>query len=119
MGTTSETKPPLGGWPPTVWVEVFSRPDSRWLPVDPVRYLVNKRKLMEPPANYGRNRLTYVVGFEEDGFARDITRRYANDYWSKTMKRRVGVRQGKDIWWENVMLLFRRPYLLVILSISS
>ncbi|TEB03966.1 Rad4-domain-containing protein [Coprinellus micaceus] len=112
--------------PPVFWTEVFSRPDSRWMPVDPVRGLVNKRKAFDPtptpagtvpgtsspapnpllppraqpkPANYysqlpkgtkQENRMLYVMAFEEDGFARDVTRRYARDYNSKIAKHQGG-----------------------------
>jgi xeroderma pigmentosum group C-complementing protein len=57
--------PPLEGWPPIMWTEVFNRPECRWMPVDPIRYLIDKRKLMEPTANCPFNRLVYVVAFEE------------------------------------------------------
>jgi xeroderma pigmentosum group C-complementing protein len=60
-----KSEPPLEGWPPIMWTEVFSRPESRWIPVDPIRYLIDKRKLLEPMANCSFNRLVYVVAFEE------------------------------------------------------
>ena len=104
---------PIGGWPPTIWVEVFSRPDSRWMPVDPVRYVVNKKRNMEPPAHDLNNRMVYVVAIEEDGYARDVTIRYANDYQRKTIKSRVGVRNGQQEWWSEVMSMLARPYPLV------
>ncbi|KAI5991130.1 hypothetical protein EDD15DRAFT_2369017 [Pisolithus albus] len=34
--------------PPVFWTEVFSRADSRWLPVDPIRGIVNKRHVFDP-----------------------------------------------------------------------
>jgi len=103
--------------PPVFWTEVFSRPDARWLPVDPIRSIVNKRKVFDPspttytaptaqpgslfshphaPAtpprrNFGsttkqENRMVYVLAFEEDGYARDVTRRYAKEFSAKTAK---------------------------------
>ena len=62
---TGKPEPPLEGWPPIMWAEVFSRPECRWIPVDPIRYLIDKRKLLEPPTNCPFNRLVYVVAFEE------------------------------------------------------
>ena len=62
---TGKSEPPLEGWPPIMWTEVFSRPESRWIPVDPIRYLVDKRKLLEPATSCPFNRLVYVVAFEE------------------------------------------------------
>lgn len=98
------------------WTEVFSRADSRWLPVDPVRFIVNKRKSFDPstnPAGYEvDNRMVYVVAFEEDGYARDVTPRYALEYGAKVSKVQQGGK-GKQDWWERVMTIVRRPYRLV------
>jgi xeroderma pigmentosum group C-complementing protein len=60
-----EDSPPLEGYPPVVWTEVYSRPDGKWIPVDCVRYLVDKRKLFEPPEGSRVNRMGYVVAWEE------------------------------------------------------
>ena len=59
--------------------------------------------------------MLYVVAFEEDGYARDVTRRYAHQYLSKVMKAQGGSKQlarGKNRiqWWEGVMGLVTRPY---------
>jgi len=70
-----EPDPPASGYPPTQWTEVFSRPDGRWIPVDPIRNHVDKRKYFEPPSHDKRNRMVYVLAFEEDGYARDVTQR--------------------------------------------
>ncbi|KAJ2934228.1 hypothetical protein H1R20_g2864, partial [Candolleomyces eurysporus] len=137
--------------PPVFWTEVFSRPDSRWMPVDPVRAIVNKRKAFDPtphPSNVGtsasaassstsllppraqpqvnvyslpknvkqENRMLYVVAFEEDGFGRDVTRRYARDYNAKVAKHQGGSSAGnvggkaRQAWWESVLNLVKRPY---------
>jgi xeroderma pigmentosum group C-complementing protein len=60
-----ENSPPLEGYPPVVWTEVYSRPEGKWIPVDCVRYLVDKRKLFEPPEGSRVNRMGYVVAWEE------------------------------------------------------
>ena len=57
--------------PPTLWAEVFSRPDGRWLPVDPVRGIVNRAVVFEERDKAGRkksNKLVYVVAMEEGKF---------------------------------------------------
>ncbi|THH11143.1 hypothetical protein EW145_g849 [Phellinidium pouzarii] len=96
----------------TMWTEVFSRPDGRWMPVDPIRYIVNKRKVFEPPSHDKNNRMVYVVAVEEDGYCRDVTPRYAKDYGTKTTKAQLGGKGRKD-WWEGVMALVTRPYRLL------
>ncbi|KAF8526095.1 hypothetical protein JB92DRAFT_2873311 [Gautieria morchelliformis] len=102
-------EPPVGGYPPAQWTEVFSRADGRWLPVDPVRGFVDKAKMFEPPPHDKANRMVYVLAFEEDGWARDVTQRYAREFTNKTSKIRVGGK-GKKEWWDNVMAFLTRPY---------
>ena len=79
------------------------------MPVDPVRYIVNKRRVFEPPSNDDTNRMVYVVAVEEDGYCRDVTPRYAKDYAAKTSKVQLGGK-GKRDGWEGVMALVTRPY---------
>lgn len=104
---------------PVFWTEVFSRADARWLPVDPVRGLVNKRTVFDPTSTFNspagmrvENRMVYVVAFEEDGYARDVTPRYAREYGAKVAKMQQGGK-GKKEWWESVMKMVTRPYRLV------
>lgn len=148
---------------------MFSRADGWWFPVDPVRGLVNKRKVFDPSsqpptaaASYAANglapgvafgmglaprrgsaastsvsastsaagggkasqsqvirdnRMLYVLAFEEDGFARDVTRRYARQYNAKIVKAQGGSigggRMARRMWWEGVVGCVTRPYRLV------
>ncbi|KAJ7078598.1 hypothetical protein B0H15DRAFT_954498 [Mycena belliarum] len=130
--------------PPVFWAEVFSRPDGRWFPVDPIRGTVNQAASFDPavayalptpstatahpdsayarvsagPAPVGHakapkrvlhdNRMTYVLAFEEDGYGRDVTRRYSKQFTANLTK----VRGGKthQAWWELVVDVIRRPY---------
>ncbi|KAF8626005.1 hypothetical protein AX17_006728 [Amanita inopinata Kibby_2008] len=119
--------------PPVFWTEVFSRPDGLWLPVDPIRCIVNKRKVFDPTplaasAGLGsstsmsrtrsgprqENRMVYVLAFEEDGYARDVTRRYAREYSTKVTKAQglavAGGGKGQKLWWEGVLGIISRPY---------
>jgi xeroderma pigmentosum group C-complementing protein len=56
--------------PPIFWTEVFSRPDGRWIPVDPIRGTVDKKRSFEPASNDRTNRMVYVVAFEEGTLCR-------------------------------------------------
>lgn len=109
--------------PPTMWTEVFSRADCCWLPVDPIRAIVNKRKAFDPAysdlprkGRNVRNRMLYVMAFEEDSFARDVTARYAKDYGAKVakMQRSRGVGNSRKEWWDKIVTMVQRPYRLVI-----
>ncbi|KAJ6504689.1 hypothetical protein C8R47DRAFT_154867 [Mycena vitilis] len=136
--------------PPVFWTEVFSRPDGRWLSVDPVRGLVNQAHSFDPSSGYVApphtstalanpnsayarptagplpppmnakaasrvltdNRMVYVLAFEEDGYARDVTPRYARQYAAKVAKIQGGQKPRglKEAWWDRVVDGVRRPY---------
>lgn len=115
--------------PPVFWTEVFSRPDLRWLPVDPIRGIVNKRHVFDPshPQNAvgsripirQDNRMLYVIGLEEDGFGRDTTPRYAREYTAKVSKVQAigaGPASGRKEWWARVVQSITRPYRLVCIT---
>ncbi|ELU44032.1 DNA repair protein rhp42 [Rhizoctonia solani AG-1 IA] len=105
--------------PPTLWAEVFSRPDGRWIPVDPVRGFVNRAGLFERRDQAGKRKaekLMYVVAMEEDGYARDVTARYAKNFGAHQARARAriaaGRKNGKVEWWDSVMRVLKRPYAL-------
>lgn len=110
--------------PPVFWTEVFSRADSRWFPVDPIRGIVNERHVFDPsnPQNselsskIHDNRMLYVVALEEDGFGRDVTARYARNYAAKVLKAQ-GLGSGsvteRKQWWAKVVQHITRPFRLV------
>ncbi|KAK4990027.1 hypothetical protein LTR50_002803 [Elasticomyces elasticus] len=94
---------------PIYWVEAFDAAHQKWIPVDPlVTETVGKPAKFEPPASYALNDMSYVVGFEDDGVARDVTRRYAKAYNAKTRKVRVESIEGSERWWRRAMRMFRR-----------
>jgi hypothetical protein len=65
--------------------------------------------------------MVYVVAFEEDGYARDVTRRYAKEYAAKVAKVQGGSNapnvggggKGRQAWWVKVVQSIERPYRLV------
>jgi xeroderma pigmentosum group C-complementing protein len=93
---------------PVFWVEVLDTAHLKWIPVNPFdATTLNKPKSFEPPASDPDNNLSYVVAFEDDGFAKDVTRRYANAYNSKTRKSRVES-LGGEIWWQKRLQFYSR-----------
>ena len=61
--------------------------------------------------------MMYVLAFEEDGYARDVTRRYAREYSTKVVKAQAGGGgRGRQLWWETVVQAISRPYRLVLWS---
>ncbi|OAQ93487.1 nitrilase [Purpureocillium lilacinum] len=94
---------------PVYWVEVLDVGHQKWQPVDPVvLHTFWKPKAFEPPITDKENCLSYVVAFEADGTARDVTRRYAKAYTAKTRRLRVeNALEDGGHWWRKVMNLYR------------
>lgn len=98
---------------PIFWVEAFDVANQKWIPIDPlVTNTVSKPSKFEPPASDSQNNLTYVLAFEDDGSARDVTRRYAKAFNAKTRKGRVEVTNGGEKWWKRVLEIYKRSYVL-------
>ncbi|KAM3532503.1 hypothetical protein MY4038_003981 [Beauveria bassiana] len=96
---------------PVYWVEVLDTGHQKWQPADPVvTHTFWKTKSLEPSITDRENCMSYVVAFDEDGTARDVTVRYAKAYTAKTRRIRV---DGTDDngWWRRAMRPFtrRRP----------
>ena len=56
--------------------------------------------------------MNYVMAFEDDGSARDVTRRYTKAYNAKTRRDRVEVTNRGERWLRKVMKMYRRPHVL-------
>ncbi|GKT65864.1 Rad4 transglutaminase-like domain-containing protein [Colletotrichum tofieldiae] len=68
-------------------------------------------KALEPPATDKENSLTYVVAFDTDGTARDVTKRYAKAYTAKTRRLRIEtVVEHGDRWWRRALAPFARSW---------
>ncbi|KAF4122712.1 xeroderma pigmentosum group C-complementing protein [Geosmithia morbida] len=95
---------------PIYWVEVLDVGHQKWQPVDAVvTHSFWKPHVLEPPASDRENCMTYVVAFEADGTAKDVTRRYAKAYTAKTRRLRIesGLEDGAR-WWRMVLRPFSR-----------
>ena len=97
---------------PTYWVEAFNNALQKWIPVDPlVTKTIAKPSKFEPPASDTENNMVYVIAFEDDGSARDVTRRYAKSYNAKTRKNRVEITKGGPKWLQKVFQMYKKPFL--------
>lgn len=96
---------------PVYWVEILDTGHQKWQPVDAVvTHTFWKPKVLEPPITDKENMLNYVIAFEADGSAKDVTIRYAKAYAAKTRRTRVdgGTAEGGARWWQNALKRFRR-----------
>ncbi|KAF7162332.1 hypothetical protein CNMCM5623_007677 [Aspergillus felis] len=97
---------------PVFWVEAFNEAVQKWVPVDPlVTKTIAKPSKFEPPFSDSSNCMSYVVGFEEDASARDVTRRYAKAFNAKTRKLRVESTKDGERWWTRAMRFYEKPFL--------
>ena len=106
-----QRKPPRESKYPVYWVESFNEAVQKWVSVDPlVTKTIAKPSKFEPPAGEPENSMSYVMAFEEDGNARDVTKRYVKAYNAKTRRERVETTKGGDRWLKRVMRMYKRPY---------
>lgn len=93
-------------------MEAFNAAMQKWVAVDPiVNNTIGKPSRFGPPASDRYNNMSYVIAFEDDGSARDVTRRYAKSFNSKTRKTRVEYTKDGERWWERIMQYLERPFL--------
>jgi len=96
---------------PIFWVEVFDEAHQKWFPVDPLTTeSIAKPRVFEPPASDHENNMSYVIAFEEEGCARDVTKRYTKAYNAKTRKNRVECTDGGGEWWRKAMRAYARGW---------
>ncbi|KKK21300.1 hypothetical protein AOCH_000552 [Aspergillus ochraceoroseus] len=97
---------------PVFWVEAFNEAVHKWIVIDPmVTKSLAKPSKFEPPAADPYNCMNYVVAFEEDASARDVTRRYAKAFNAKTRKLRVECTKSGEVWWSRVLRFYEKPFL--------
>lgn len=92
---------------PVYWVEAFNAAIQEWHPVDPlVTKTVGRPTKFEPPIGDPSNSMSYVIAFDDDGTAKDVTRRYTKAYNAKTRRSRLDSIRGEAQWWKRMMKLF-------------
>ena len=110
--TVQEPRPkPRESSYPVFWVEAFNEAMQRWVVVDPVvTKTIGKPAKLEPPASDPYNNMSYVVAFEDDASARDVTRRYTKAFNAKTRKCRIESTKDGQKWWDNAMRPYEKPF---------
>jgi xeroderma pigmentosum group C-complementing protein len=94
---------------PIFWVEAFDPHLQRWIPVDCMAtQTVARPTVFEPAINDPENSMAYVFAFEDSGFAKDVTRRYAKAFTAKTRKSRVERTDGGARWLKKALKMFKR-----------
>lgn len=93
---------------PVYWLEVFNPFSQRYVPLDTlVTHTIGKPSALTPPLSDPLNSLTYVIAFNDDLTAKDVTKRYTRAYNAKILKQRIDLLpKGKD-WLSSVLALFQ------------
>lgn len=88
-----------GEIPPTSWVEIYLPFNKEWIAVDPVRGIVVQSDLMQlEPKKSAFNEMVYVVALEpQSDRVKDVTRRYATAFETKTVKLRPAAEWFNDL----------------------
>lgn len=97
------------------WSEVFDESYQTWIAVDAVLLggVIKNPTSMDAAMRGQNNPRAYVIAFEDDNTARDVTRRYAQAYNAKTRKFRVESTERGLAWYKRALRLFRRRRKLV------
>lgn len=92
-------------------MEAFNEAANKWVSIDPiVTKSLAKPSKFEPPASDSLNMMNYVVAFEDDASARDVTRRYVKAFNAKTRKLRVEVTRNGEEWWDKALKAYEKPF---------
>lgn len=83
------------------WLEVFCEPQAKWVCVDCVHGVVGQSVICY---KYATKPMTYVVGIDSDGWARDVTQRYDPFWMTATRKFRVNAE-----WWAETLRPYQSP----------
>ncbi|XP_062441712.1 DNA repair protein complementing XP-C cells isoform X2 [Rhea pennata] len=84
------------------WLEVFLEREDKWVCVDCVHGNVGQPQLC---FKYATKPLSYIVGIDNDGSVKDVTRRYDPVWMTATRKSRVD-----SEWWEDTLQPYKSPF---------
>ncbi|KAL9037424.1 MAG: hypothetical protein Q9180_003722, partial [Flavoplaca navasiana] len=92
---------------PIYWLEVYNPYAKKYTSLDPlVTHSIGKPSALTPPLSDPLNCLTYVIAFNDDLTAKDVTRRYTRAYNAKILKQRIDLSPQGKAWLSSVLALF-------------
>nr|XP_033781830.1 DNA repair protein complementing XP-C cells isoform X2 [Geotrypetes seraphini] len=84
------------------WLEVFLEHDSKWACIDCIHGVVGQPQLCYKLAT---KPVMYIVGIDNKGYTKDITKRYDTMWMTSTRKRRIDPE-----WWRETLEAYRSPF---------
>ncbi|KAL8635044.1 MAG: hypothetical protein Q9228_007426, partial [Teloschistes exilis] len=95
---------------PIFWVEVLNPISKKYTPIDVlVTRTIGKPSALAPSLSDPKNSFAYVLAFNDDLTAKDVTRRYTSQYAAKILRQRVDSIITGKAWLASVLKLFRYP----------
>ncbi|KAL8626783.1 hypothetical protein Q9189_007510, partial [Teloschistes chrysophthalmus] len=95
---------------PIFWLEVLNPISKKYTPIDAlVTHTINKPSALTPSLSDPQNTFTYIIAFNDDLTAKDVTRRYTRQYAAKILRQRVDSTATGKTWLASVLKLFRYP----------
>lgn len=95
---------------PIFWVEIWNKFNRKWLAVDPFTLRIveqppmRRKSSFEPPMSDPTNSLLYAIAFDSRGKVKDVTRRYAQQFNAKTVKKRISNKSEEYAdWYDKVI----------------
>ncbi|KAI8803373.1 Rad4 transglutaminase-like domain-containing protein [Cladochytrium replicatum] len=94
-------------YPIRMWCEVLAQKTTKeWICLDPVSGAVGKSDKFEPASNAPlQSQLSYVVAFDPETGAKDVTQRYASQWGARTARNRMS--DKGEAWWERVLEILK------------
>lgn len=100
----------LGPYPLVFWAEIYSPIENRWIPVCPVRNLIDNISAMEPkPGVMIQLQYSYIIAFTSHFAIKDVTTRYSTTFSATVAKNRLastGYRRDDIKCWDTLLWLF-------------
>lgn len=90
------------------WLEVYLEREHRWCAIEPLSAHTSDECVAHLEQRFGQ-RVLYVCAFDDDNRVKDVTKRYASEWSTKTRLARVSHLEEKKLWWERT-LLYLQPY---------
>lgn len=87
------------------WLEVYLEEEKKWCPIDPYSMKIDSASYLEK--RFGK-RVLYVVAYDNDNRAKDVTKRYSEEWPTNTRLLRISHLEEKKLWWER-SLFYHQP----------
>ena len=83
------------------WVEVYVESERKWVSIDLLHKIIDKPHEL---ADKIEPNFSYIIAVDNEGYIREVTQRYTNEWMSVVMKKR----RVDQNWWSQTLAPFQR-----------